>query len=122
MKPISTAAEAGKALPPGLYSVAGAAGLYLQVSPNKTKSWALRYRLGSERRRMGLGSFKTVTLAEAHKAAIAALALRNSGVDPIDDRDAKKAALLSPGRTQEAQIGPDNHISRPGRGVHQYPQ
>ena len=41
MKAISTAAEADKDLPPGLYSVTKAAGLYLQVSEAKTKSWVL---------------------------------------------------------------------------------
>jgi hypothetical protein len=98
LRAISTAAEADKDLPPNLYSVTKAAGLYLQVSQGKTKktkSWVYRYRLGSERRRMGLGSYDKVKLADARIAATAAAALRDKGIDPIDARKAEKAALLS---------------------------
>lgn len=94
MKAISTAAEVDKELPPGLYSVTKAPGLYLQVSAAKTKSWVFRYRLGPERRRMGLGSNIKVSLADARKAATAAAALRDKGIDPIDARGAEKAEAL----------------------------
>jgi integrase len=95
MKAISTSPEVGKDLRPGLYSVTKAPGLYLQVSEAKTKSWVFRYRLGPERRRMGLGSVEKVALADARKAATAAAAQRDKGIDPIDARQREKATLLS---------------------------
>jgi len=91
MKAMSTAAQVEADLPPGFYPVAKATGLYLQVSKAKTKSWVYRFRLGGDRRAMGLGSIDKVSLAEARKAATAAAALRDKGIDPIDARRAEKA-------------------------------
>lgn len=44
-------------------------GLYLQISPTKTKSWVLRYTLNKRVRYMGLGSAADWTLAEARERA-----------------------------------------------------
>ena len=119
---ISTAAEVGKDLAPGLYSVTNAPGLFLQVSKAKTKSWVFRYRLGPERRRMGLGSVEKVSLADARKAATAAAARRNQGIDPIDARRSEKAALLAAqGRSQDQEEGSRHHIPRPGGRLHRHP-
>jgi hypothetical protein len=91
MKAISTAAQVEMDRQPGFYLVAKASGLYLQVSKARTKSWVFRFRIGDERRGMGLGSIDKVSLAEARKAATAAAALRDRGIDPIDARRAEKA-------------------------------
>ena len=61
---------------------------YLRMTP---KSWMYRFRLGGVRRGMGLGSTAKVSLADARKAATAAAALRDHGVDPIDARRGEKA-------------------------------
>ena len=47
----------------------GANGLYLNVSKAGTKSWELRFRENGKRVDRGIGSVKTVTLAEARKLA-----------------------------------------------------
>ena len=47
----------------------GANGLYLNVSKAGTKSWELRFREYGKRVDRGLGSLKTVTLAEARQLA-----------------------------------------------------
>ena len=91
---ISTAAGVEKDRPPGSYRVTGAPGLTLQVSETGAKSWIWRFRLAGRRREMGLGSVDKVGLADARKAAIAAAALRDQGVDPIAARHAQKAERI----------------------------
>jgi integrase len=97
MKPLKTVAQVESVSKPGLYSVTDAKGLYLQVGPTGGKSWCFRYRAATGKRRlMGLGSTDRVTLADARKTAIAATALQNTGVDPIDAARAKRANVNAP--------------------------
>src|SRR6185436_20214410 len=67
--------------------------LYLYVSPNGNKSWVLRYTLGGRRRDMGLGPVHRVSLADARKRAATAYMLIDQQIDPIDERNKRKAAL-----------------------------
>lgn len=75
---------------PGLYPDGG--GLHLQVSQKQTKSWVFRFSLNGRAREMGLGSLKTVSLNEARTKAAEARLLRDKGIDPIEHRDAGRAA------------------------------
>jgi integrase len=75
---------------PGLYADGG--GLYLQVSPARTKSWVFRYKVGGRGRYMGLGSLTTVSLAEARETANNCRRLRVQGIDPIDQRKKMREA------------------------------
>ena len=69
---------------PASVFVGGAPGLQLLVSPAGTKSWRLFYRLpgASKRRSMSLGRFPGVSLADARRRALAALAEASAGNDP----------------------------------------
>lgn len=78
-------------LKPGLYGDGG--GLYLQVSNRKTKSWVFRFMISGTARKMGLGDFDRVTLAQARQKATEAHLLALDGIDPIAERNARKAAL-----------------------------
>jgi integrase len=78
-------------LRPGLYGDGG--GLYLQVSDRRTKAWVYRYMIAGRARKMGLGDFDRVTLAEARDAAHEAYLLTRDGRDPIAERNARKAAI-----------------------------
>jgi integrase len=80
---------------PGNYADGG--GLYLQVTlasggEGVNRSWIFRYETGARERHMGLGSAATVSLAEAREAALQCRKLRFAGIDPIDHRDAERAA------------------------------
>ena len=86
MKTLSTVAQVMGAKGPGLYPIHNATGLLLQVNKAGSKSWIFRYRMGNDRRLMGLGSASKVSLADARKAATAAASLRDSGADPIEAR------------------------------------
>ena len=72
---------------PGLYCDGG--GLYLQVSPSRSKAWIFRYRspLTQKLRDMGLGSIRDVEIAEAREKAAAQRSLLSREIDPIRARD-----------------------------------
>jgi integrase len=76
-------------LKPGLYGDGG--GLYLQVSDFKTKAWVFRFMIAGRARKMGLGDFELVSLKEARRKRDAAYGLVVDGIDPIEERAARKA-------------------------------
>lgn len=86
-----TAARTAALKDPGRYPDGN--GLYLQISRWGTKSWLLRFQLAGRSREMGLGALGVVGLKEAREKARAAHLLLIDGTDPIEARDAKKAAL-----------------------------
>ena len=56
-----------KGAEPGRHGDGG--GLWLQVSPTKTKSWLFRYMRHGVAREMGLGSLDTIGIVEARERA-----------------------------------------------------
>jgi integrase len=66
-------------------------GLNLVVT-NEGASWQYRYMLNRMRRTMGMGSALDVSLAAARDTAAAARALKAQGIDPINHRNAQRAA------------------------------
>jgi integrase len=84
-----SAAKLSKNLPVGNYP--DGLGLILQVTTGG-RSWIYRYTRSGRRREMGLGSFHAVSLATARILAQQARDLLALGKDPIDERDARRAA------------------------------
>jgi integrase len=74
---------------PGMHADGG--GLYLQVTPNGA-SWIFRFMLNGRSREMGLGPLALFGLQEARERALDARRLRHAGIDPIEARDAERAA------------------------------
>jgi integrase len=60
-------------------------GLYLVVK-GRSKSWAFMWRRDGKRHEIGLGSLRTVSLAEARRLAHDKRAIRDAGGDPRTDR------------------------------------
>src|ERR1700694_336413 len=77
---------------PGRWSVGGTDGLALQVTSSGARSWVLRVATGGRQREMGLGSFPTVTWAEARDKARQHRALVRQGIDPVASRRAANSA------------------------------
>jgi integrase len=77
------------------HAVGGVAGLLIQVTPSGAKSWKLRTTIAGRRRNMGLGSYPTVSLAQARERAREALDAIWHGKDPIEERRASTAALAA---------------------------
>lgn len=72
----------------GLHADGG--GLYLQIGPSGTKSWAFIYRWRGQRRQMGLGAFPTILLTDAREAATWARKQLSDGLNPIEVRKASR--------------------------------
>ena len=85
------------------HAVAGEpGGLYIQITPNGSKSWLLRVTTGTRphrtkagvvvqiRREFGLGSYPVIGLQAARERALQYLAKTTQGVDPV----AEKRAVL----------------------------
>src|SRR5215471_16331822 len=75
---------------PGKYP--DGANLWLQVGPNGSKSWYLRYTLRGRHREMGLGPYPLIGLAEARDKATIQRRLLLDGIDPIEARKSKQLA------------------------------
>jgi integrase len=73
----------------GYYNDGG--GLYLRVAVGGSKSWVFRFKADGRPREMGLGSVATLGLKEAREKAREARQLRLEGIDPIDQRQARRA-------------------------------
>lgn len=76
-------------------AVGGVPGLLLQVTPTSAKTWLLRTKVGARRREIGLGGYPEVPLAQARDKAREARELIRSGVDPVEQRKAARAALIT---------------------------
>lgn len=67
-------------------------GLYLEVSPAGSKLWRWKYRYAGKEKRLALGVYPEVSLADARRLQGVARALLRIGVDPGHHRKAEKAA------------------------------
>jgi integrase len=76
---------------PGLYADGG--GLYLRVAEGGSKQWVFRYASNGRLRDMGIGPVHTLSLAVAREKARQARELRLGGIDPIESKRARIAAL-----------------------------
>lgn len=90
----------------GFHAVGGVAGLHLQVTHSGARSWILRYITGEvltskngkpfkKRRDLGLGGFPDVTLEQARNKAREVKERLLKGIDPIQEKQARKSALLA---------------------------
>jgi len=66
-------------------------GLYLTVQPTGKKGWQVRYRHGGVHRRMTLGGYPVLSLADARQRARDTMAAATEGRDPAGEVKAAKA-------------------------------
>lgn len=82
------------------YKLADSGGLYLLVTPAGGKLWKLKFRVAGKEKKLSLGAYPTVKLADARKARDNARAQLVAGVDPAHERKMEKiAAKVSAGNT-----------------------
>lgn len=77
------------------FAVGGVSGLVLQITPSGSRTWLLRAKVGAKRREIGLGGFPEITLSMARDRARDAKEKIRHGIDPIEERKAIKAALVT---------------------------
>lgn len=82
------------------YKLADGGGLYLLVTPAGGRLWRLKYRADGVERKLALGKYPAVTLADARKARDAARANASAGDDPAAiKRRERVARKLAAGTT-----------------------
>jgi integrase len=82
------------------YKVADAQGLYLLVNPTGSKLWRIKYRIEGAERKLALGAYPEITLAEARTARDAARKQLAHSIDPnVAKRQAKIEASIRAGNT-----------------------
>lgn len=82
------------------YKVADSQGLYLLVNPRGSKLWRVKYRMNGAERKLALGSYPEITLAEARAARDAARRQLAHAVDPnVAKRQARIEASMRAGNS-----------------------
>ena len=69
-------------------------GLYMVVQPSGAKSWALRYRYAGKPKKLTLGKWPILGLADARAAASEAMGLLEYGSDPSAAKKRAKASRI----------------------------
>ena len=83
------------------YKVADSQGLYLLVNPGGSKLWRVKYRFNGVERKLALGPYPEITLAEARSARDKA---RRQLAHSIDPSAAKKTGADRGERCGEQQL------------------
>ena len=76
------------------YKLAAGGGLYLEVMPNGSKYWRLKYRHAGAEKRIALGVFPEVSLVDARRRRDDARGQMREGIDPAAQRKAVKLATV----------------------------
>jgi Arm DNA-binding domain len=80
-----------------------AGGLYLEVQPTGAKHWRWKYRFAGKEKRLAVGTYPDVPLAQARRGRDEARELLNSGQDPVQvKKDAKLSQRLRLGTSFES--------------------
>lgn len=77
-----------------IYRVFDGQGLYIEVNPNGSKYWRLKYRIHNKERRLALGVYPEVSLKEARRKKDEARKLIADHIDPSKEKKRKKVISL----------------------------
>lgn len=100
---------------PGRYSDGD--GLFLELNGKGSGRWLLRIQSGGRRRDIGLGSLKSVSLADARDAAFLTRKKIAQGIDPVAER--KEERLIIPTFREAAKSVHKEHEEGWKNGKHQ---
>lgn len=85
------------------YKMADGGGMYLEVMPNGSRYWRLKYRFGGKEKRLALGVYPDTSLAEARGRREEARKLLANGSDPgAVKQNQKRQAKISAANSFEA--------------------
>lgn len=72
-------------------------GMYVEISPSGGKLWRLKYRFGGKEKRLAIGTYPEISLADARHRRDEARKLLAAGADPGEARKAEKMARAEAG-------------------------
>ena len=84
------------------YKLADGEGMYLEVSPSGGKYWRLKYRFNGKEKKLSLGIYPEVSLADAREKRFGARKMLAAGIDPSESKqEQKRTAKLNAANTFE---------------------
>jgi integrase len=86
------------------YFDAGFPGLALRVTDHGRKSWALFYRFNGRLRRFTIGRYPAIKPAQARREATTALERMRQGIDPAEEKRARRDLPLPEAETFETLV------------------
>ncbi|NIJ21531.1 hypothetical protein FHS95_003234 [Sphingomonas naasensis] len=110
-----TASKVRALVEPGRYSDGD--GLFLELNGKDSGRWLLRVQMGGRRRDFGLGSLRSVSLADAREAAFVMRKKIAQGIDPVAER--KQERLVIPTFRKAAELVHEEHEKAWKNGKHQ---
>lgn len=75
------------------YSLSDGLGLSLLINPNGSKWWRYRFQFHGKAKLMSLGTYPTLTLAEARRGLYEARGLVSEGINPIEKNQQSKDTM-----------------------------
>jgi integrase len=85
------------------YKLADGGGLYLEIMPNGSKCWRMKYRYLGKEKRLAFGVYPVIGLADAREARERAKKLLAQGIDPSGaKKDEKREAIRNAENTFKA--------------------
>jgi integrase len=72
-----------------LYKLFDGEGLYLEVKPNGTKTFRVKYRFNNKEKTYTIGKYPDITLAEARRELKKVKELLRENIDPVENKKAK---------------------------------
>jgi len=85
------------------YKLGDGGGMYLEIMPNGSKYWRLKYRWLGKEKRLALGVYDVVTLADARQKRDEARKLLANNIDPSDaKKQGKRQAIMESENTFKA--------------------
>ena len=97
------------------YTLSDGLGLALLINPDGSKGWRFRYRFNDKAKLMSFGSYSLVSLAEAREKRDVAPKHVANGVDPVEERKAKKLALNTSTENSFEAISREWHTNKTDR-------
>jgi len=99
------------------YKVGDSDGLFLLVQPSGALLWRYRYKANGIERKLSLGSFPDVSLAQARKKRDLARGEVDEGHDPVEDKRQKKVAAEIAAKTTFRLVAEEyiQKVAREGR-------
>lgn len=88
-----------------IYKCTDAQGLYLEVHPGGSKLWRYKYRHLSKDKRIALGRYPDVGLAEAREKRDDARRKLNHGIDPLAERKHEKLVAIYKAANTFGELG-----------------
>lgn len=91
------------------YKLSDGGGLYLEVTPKGGLLWRLKYRYLDKERKLCIGPYPTITLAEAREKTKEAKKLLINGQDPVATKREIKQAKIQEGQNTFEMIAREWH-------------